>query len=635
MGSDVPDKSLATSATAADQSLAKPAAGVAKLTSVRPERASSPPSGVTDQPALWLLLLLCLALMLPLMLVELHRNDVTHPGEARALVQARELHDQLALLDTNGILQLEPWVPLYNGHRQYTAHPGLDWIYATGIGLHEHLIGPVGPQRLILIGRCTSALFAGMVIVGVFWAGRCIGGNYTAAFAALLCLSTPILIYHGRLATAEMPSIGFSTLAVASALWAIRPLKPAPSVWRQALGWGFSGLCLAGALLVAGPIAWLTVGLPMLMMIVLCPGRIGHVLGLIATLLTGFVLVLPWTLFVYDRQPTAWLAWIEPLIPSLWQDPLGFVMEISVRLGLVMLLLLPWTLWLLGGLGQPFSPSSKGARVRMFLGWIWFAPLTLLLVSLPKGDEPAFLLPLIPAAAVLIGQTFSQFVELAAQGRYAKTWRRLCWMHLFLLVAASVIIPLLIQTQSPPVEAYFAPMGWTLVVGLIVILWTILLLGLRTMLGDYPGKSLSLWAGWSMILLFTLLIPFNRGPLAHQPLRYAMPAMMELVGSEPIHWLSDEPPHEPHPVVLLYAQRAMPQVTLKQLKPLLQDQPQVYVMASSPPPLPQAQLRMHLPSLGRSLYLCRANPAIGSHNPSLPTVISAPPSAVPQAADHE
>ncbi len=587
-------------------------------TPLRPQR-TTPPVEVTDQPALWLLLLLCLALALPLLLVELHRADVTDAAEARALVQARELYQRLSDTPAGQWWHLENWVSTFNGQSSYTAQPGMSWVHALGIGLHEKIIGPVDVERLILIGRWCSAFFAGVTILGAFWAGRCIGGNYSAVFAGLLCLSTPALVWFGRLGSDAIVHAGISTLAIAAALWAIRPLKPAPSVWRQAIGWGLCGLCLAGALLVAGPIAWLTVGLPVLMMIVLCPGRIGHVLGWVAALLTGFVLVLPWTLFVYDRQPGAWFTWIEPLIPGIWYDPAGFLGKVLTRLGLVAVLLLPWTLWLLGGLGQPFSPSSKGARVRLFLGWVWFAPLALVLVSLPEGDGLSFLLPLVPAAAVLIGQTFSQFVELAAQGRYAKTWQRLCWVHLFLLVSVSVMVPLFLHLRGHVLDPYFAPLNWKLAVGMVLALWAVLFLSVRPMMRDYPGKSLIAWSAWSMLLMVMLLFPLTRGEAAHHPLRQTAPLLSKMVGDRPVYWLlENQPEHDgskPDAVLLLYGQRNIPVISMKQWAQLPWSEGDVYLLATAPPmtalsastPL-QLTLnhRLDLPMLGRSLYLGRA-----------------------------
>ena len=33
---------------------------------------------------------------------------------------------------------------------------------------------------------------------------------------------------------------------------------------------------------------------------------------------------------------------------------------------------MPWTVWLIGAIVQPFSTSSTGVRTRMFIGWSWF-----------------------------------------------------------------------------------------------------------------------------------------------------------------------------------------------------------------------------------------------------------------------
>ena len=650
-----------------------------------------------NKPATWLALVVCLALAVPMLLLELHRADVRDDDEAGAL--ATSLQTWHSLPQRSGIFMFSPHrlTPVYNGQPQLSQPPGLTWAHLLAYTLHQWLTPPepppkptalrrglpsrtespqelnskseiknskfspeftpeltpeLTPAQALICGRLVSFTFALLAIMGAFWAGRCVGDNRTAIYAALFSLTMPVLVFCGHLANAATMHAGLATVAVAAALWAIRPLKTPPSLLRQALGWMLCGLALAGALLVVGPVAIFTVILPILLLLILCPGRLSHLLGQLAAMLIAFALVLPWIVYVHEHNPATWRIWLTDLfqVPDVAADGNPWRM-LGWRVQAIGAAWLPWTLWLVGALVQPFSPSSQGMRIRMFLGWVWLVTLLAMFLTLPRMD----LLPLIPAAAVLLAQLFTQYVDLAAQGRYAKFWRRLCWPHTILLLGVTVALPVVLhQPALGGLENFVGALNWWTALGMGLVLLGILVLALRWMLRDYPALTLLAWCAWTLVAMLLVTFPLARGPLAQNSARADGAGITSLTAGAPVFWLAppeapdapdaaalppepapepapeqppEQPPGQPPVDLVFYTGQAMPALTSAQLRQALTQQESLYLIAA-----PQAAERLRLnaipllalPRLHRVLYTCAAALPPESMPPK-----SMPPKSVP------
>ena len=99
----------------------------------------------------------------------------------------------------------------------------------------------------------------------------------------LVFAANPVFIYYARTATPAMIQAGWGMLAIATSLWAIRPLRPMPSTERQFIGWIICGIALGAATLTAGPITLATIVAPIFLLILLCPDRVSHLIGLLAS----------------------------------------------------------------------------------------------------------------------------------------------------------------------------------------------------------------------------------------------------------------------------------------------------------------------------------------------------------------
>lgn len=504
-----------------------------------------------DRLLAWLVLMLCLGAAVPALVVELQRPAVFDPAERIALHKsiATWNHHAASGAGHQGLVVFqmlkERMIPFVDEAAQLDEPPALTW-------LHQLAFAPQRPQPIAservdwakLRGRLVAVVMGLIVIASVYWAGYSLGRLPTATMSALVCATSFSLIFQARIATSSIAYTALAMLSIAAALWAMRPLRPVGSVARQVVGWATCGLALGAATLMAGSPAGPAVTFPLILIILLGPHRLTHLLGLIAAHGIAALLLVPWAAQVHAENPEIWAQWIQQLRPadSSWQAMFNSTFR---RLLVVIVALLPWTLWLVGALALPFTASSVGNRNRLFIGWGWFiVTLTVLLVR-PAGAGSSSggiwgdlqhmlpdLLPIVPVAAILIGQQFSQYAELAAAGRYPRLWRILRWPHITTLVLASLGVASLIFIQQALVKQGLLP--WTLVsrpapplwACLAAVLLGIIVLSVRYTLGEFPVKVVVCWVLWALVLAVVGLIPLARGPVmqAGEPIEIDTPS---------------------------------------------------------------------------------------------------------------
>lgn len=474
----------------------------------------------TDRPFAWLILVALLLLgALPIYLFLLTDRSVDSE-QAHALAVAKETW-RTRMTQYDGQVSLESMVPMDRGHERLTQPPGGVWLNQLAfVGLDP---ATASNEQLAYHMRLLSAGFALLLIAGIYWAGFSIGGLMTASYSGLIAASCPVIAWFTHAGTAELPMLGFQTLAVASAMWALRPLKPPPTVARQALGWAICGLALGSAVLIGGLSAVPFVLLPILITSIMCPNRVSHILGLVASTCIAGLMVIPWATYAYKHDVSVWELWLMDLWPQHTQSITDYLRSIYRHALMIPVLVLPWTLWLIGSLAQPFSASTRGVRRRVFIGWAWLVSVTVLtlLGSGPAGMRG--LLALLPPATVLIGQCLRLYSDRSAEGRHARLWRYGRWLHITFLLAISIGLPLAMIFQKTLVEKdvlstrLVSPMPWYYWMGLAVSLTLITLLSMRFALKHYPGKATIGWSIWSVVLICVTLIPLSRGPLLNTP----------------------------------------------------------------------------------------------------------------------
>jgi 4-amino-4-deoxy-L-arabinose transferase-like glycosyltransferase len=486
---------------------------------------ATPPMPPGNRPhlLLWSMLVLCLALACGPLLIDIARPLVVSQSEAVALATLRETHGrwqgQYPYHDLSGVERI---VPHLQG-QPLDEPPALTWLQLAAVVMVSD--PPDSPEAYISIARRLSAGLALLTIACVFWAGHSIGGHRTAFFAGLIAATNPLILFFGRLATPAMLLTALTMLAIASSLWAIRPLRASPSVVRQGLGWLFCGLALGAAAFTIGLGATLIIILPILLILMLCPQRTSHLMGLIAAMLIAALMIVSW-IAISQAHAIGVPWWWQPIaFTSVWsqQDWSDFGQRLAWMPLLVTAAMLPWSIWLLGAICQPFSSSSAGARLRMFLGWGWFLVLVVLLLLLPVSTVYASLLVTLAAASVMIGLLINQYNELAAAARYPRFWRVLRWYHLLVIGLLSIVVPLVVHYQPQLVQSGWLSRAWVNQPHFwFCILWGALLLAVFGLsanwtLRNYPARALVAWALWALVLFTGLTTLWTQGPVSGKP----------------------------------------------------------------------------------------------------------------------
>lgn len=513
------------------------------------------------------------------MVLQLGVGDVVSRDEAAALITAAHTHHARVAGNGHHSLRARDLVPLYNGQRRLESAPGACWIHM--LVLHATGQRADNTQHLITTLRRVSVTAALLTLAAVFWCGFSIGGRRTACLAALICAANPVFIYYARLASPAMLHTAWALMSIAAALWAIRPLKPPPSAERQLIGWLICGLCLGAATLTAGPITAVTVVMPILLLMLMCQDRVGHLMGLLAAMFMGMLTVMPWVLYVHEQDSSVWQRWIIHISIGQTGSIAQMTMTAGRRAVIVLTAALPWTVWYIAAVMQPISTSSRGQRIRMMLGLVWFVLLVAALGSMPQGDNLGHWLAALPASAVMLGQLISQYDELASTAYYARLWRWLRLAQVLIVVIGSVALPIAIFATPPLVDVdamsrlLHDPHRWAVPGSLMIGLLLIAVYSARWADSHYPAKAATAWAVWALVVLTTAAAVLPTADFARNVARDDARNIIVAHNHAPVYWLGKG---AIDPTVLLYAGKPTPQISLPQFEQLLAEGKPFYLL---------------------------------------------------------
>ncbi len=318
-------------------------------------------------------------------------SDVYEGGEAREGLVVREM------------LRTGDWIlPLWNGSVVPSKPPLFHWLAAgaaalTGAGVTEHSL------------RVPSIALAGLVVLLVFLAGRAWGGEHVGFMAALVLATTPQFLNEAGDGRVDMT---LTTAITGAQLAFVHALGGGGGPTRLVLA-----LCLALAMLAKGPVGPGLVGLTALVS-ALTNRRLGPALRLVRPLpvLVFLAVAGGWYGLAYHHRGMDFVAKQivsengEALLGSSrfpYRSPLFYLAPL-VLAGLPWTLVLPWALargWRSGELAR-----------RHAVAW---AAVVLVFFSLAPLKRAAYLLPLRPALALVIGWWIA---EAAEEERPAGAW---------------------------------------------------------------------------------------------------------------------------------------------------------------------------------------------------------------------
>ncbi|MFK7789052.1 MAG: hypothetical protein AB8C95_06080 [Phycisphaeraceae bacterium] len=494
-------------------------------TPAKVERVAKPtaPKPRHDVGLAWLVLLgLLIVASLPL-LIDLQTPGVWTEAESRSVAISSETMQRQAPI-ADGETSLQSWTPIYQGESRWDLPPGTTWLHlVTYFGVtadSPSVDNPIGPQW-VSRARLGSVLMALLLIAAIFWAGYSIGGLSTGSISAMVAMTMPLLLGFGRHANPSIAAAAWSALSIAGALWAMRPLRTSPSLIRQLVGWMTCGIGLGMAALTLGPIAIPGTLLCTIALAMICPRRIGHIMGLIASTVLAVLILMPWAMHVHGHDPDVYQQWLNQLKPDWAQVGFGpLISRAGWRLGLAGMLSGLWLIWLIPALTQPFSSSTGSARRKLLLGWGWLVMSLLLVAFAPGETKLAGLLLMTASASVAIGLTVQQFHDLSAEGRHARFWLVGRWVTCGSMIALAIALPLLgyllshqpdtVQWLPDAERSLFAKMHWSFYAGTAVALLLASILATRFAIHNHPGRTCASLAIWLLIFLGLAAIPMSR-----------------------------------------------------------------------------------------------------------------------------
>lgn len=493
-----------------------------------PERVSKTtlPKPRHDVGLAWLVLIGLLILATLPLIIDLNTPGIWSEQEAYSVSISSETAQRKAPM-ADGDTSLQSWTPVYQGESRWDLPPGGTWLHMVMyFGLPTDSANAIDSNAPIWTSRARlgSLLMALFFVAAVFWAGYSIGGLSVGTIGALVAMTMPLMIGFGRHANPHIVAMAWSTLSIAGALWAMRPLRAAPSLIRQLIGWITCGVGLGLAALTLGPTAIPGTLACTIVLAMICPRRIGHIMGLLASTAMAALLLMPWALHVHDHDPDVWQQWLNQLSPDFGQAGFGEIMQrAGYRIGLATALSGLWLIWLIPAMTQPFSTSTGTARRKLLLGWGWLVAAMLLIAFAPADPGqsmfPGLLMGVAPAC-VAIALIIQQFHDLSAEARHARFWHLGKWVTCGSMLALAIALPLLGYLIShhpdavhwlPDLErSLLAKMHWSFYAGAGVALILASILATRFAIHNHPGRTISCLAVWLLIFYGLAAIPISR-----------------------------------------------------------------------------------------------------------------------------
>lgn len=375
--------------------------------------------------------------------------DLWNPDEPRYGQVARE------------IVQGGDWILMHNNGKMYTDKPPLFfWFIAFSSYLWQ------GFSSFSV--RFPSALFGTLTVLLVYFLGRRLFTAGSGFLSGLILATSVEFAYLATRANIDMTLTFFTTASLfCFTQWYpwMEQGKEVPRDIRRLSIYGFY-VGMALATVTKGPVGFL---LPLLVSVIYLliqrdwKGIKG--MRLLTGMLLFLLLVLAWyvpavlkggrtylneTLLKHslNRYSGGW-SHVRPFYYYLYNFPVQF---------------LPWFIFLPGAMVHGFLKEVVVKRKIFLFFLVWFSVI-FLFFSISKGKRELYLLPLYPAASLMVGKFLDDFLSFAA-GPFSQKWiLRPLYGLMAVLFLSGLAIPLVISMKLSSYLAYSVPMALLLVGG--------------------------------------------------------------------------------------------------------------------------------------------------------------------------
>lgn len=543
---------------------------------------------------------------LPSTLVKIGHSDSTNTMENIAVLSAQETWMRQQAGESDAWL-----MPSVNEKPRVTKPPMLVWldmIAWKGMTIDD------GIEELIWRARLVSVFTGLVMLASIYWIGLTLGDRRFAVMALLVAGSMWFVQRQSRYASYDIQFTAWATLSVASALWAMRPFGapnwlsvsgnaakpatfdeaatafPAPSTARWWFGWILAGIALSLSVLTKGPLAFVLVLLPLAAMMALLGkhGLKNRLLGLLILCAVTALLIAPWFVYAYQTVPYASKRWVsEAKAVRDAEQPFYYYASIFF-------LVTPWTLWLFSGLVHPFMKVDPITRRRRLIAFAWFIAI-FIFFSFPTAKQQRYILPIIPAVALLVAQVFRDHEAMAEDNKPDPGVKWLIIPHwIGLIVVSLLMLPLLGDYASVasllgkfdedlanPSRAFVGSIGYPAALLVSAALVALAVAGWRWHRRHrYTGAACTT-AVWALLLTGTFWYAYSLSPKHLHPIRKEAEKVAATVGKEKLRWLMREVSLvNPNEEFLIYGRFTVPAITPEQLDASPAEMPR-YIMTLS------------------------------------------------------
>jgi len=409
----------------------------------------------------WVQITFLLVFCFVLYFLNVGRWDLWNPDEPRYAQVAREMVNR------------GDWILMhYNGKIYPDKPPLFFWL----IGFSSFLWQGFSSFSV----RFPAALFGTLTVLLTFFLGQTLYSSRTGFLSGLILATSFLFAYLSTRANIDTTLTFFTTASLLCFFQWYRDVqdeaknqdKVEIKVKDKNQNWFIYGFYVGMALatLAKGPVGFvlpLLVGLVYLLIqkdwrgirrMKFLPGMLlfaGIVLSwYLPALFRGGEDYLNATLFTHtiDRYAEGW-AKARPIYYYLYYFPMDF---------------LPWILFLPAAVAYGYSSEMIKNRREFFFLLIWFVVIFLFL-SLSKGKRSVYLLPLYPAAGLMVGKLWDDFISTTME-RFRNEW--ICFPlygFMGITLAAGAVIPWIISMKFPSYLPYSLPMAFLLVGGSLIM----------------------------------------------------------------------------------------------------------------------------------------------------------------------
>ncbi|UCD75520.1 MAG: glycosyltransferase family 39 protein [Phycisphaerales bacterium] len=509
------------------------------------------PAAYATWAQLVLLLLIC---SLPL-LTELGTRNPKHWMEGAALMTSQETWFNQHAGDPQAWLN-----PTINGSPRINKPPLVIWL--NMLAWSDLTPETSTAAQLMHRARLVTAAMGLLLTAAVFWMGCTLRGPRLGMIAAMIAATTPLFLQtQARMASYDIHLVAWATLASAAALWAMQPFAATFSGRRAVIGWTICGLAAGLSWMSKNPLGLVMVGLLAVTAAVLDRRRILSLAACLPLALAACLLVVaPWYIHQYLRDPDAVKAILTREYSGRDSNPHGpFFYVILLRLAL------PWTMWVIGGLVHPFVAEQRGRRGPRLLPWLWFV-LILVAFSIHAGKAPRYILPILPALALMAGQVFDDHQARADRRLTTPGVRLLLVPHwLGIIVVSALFVPLLASSQPSVGIEWLDSLTMASITPATAVVLTAILISLAAVgawrhLANRPLQAAIFTAVWTIVLSSVYWHCYANAPNSTDEFRAAAERVRELAGDRPLRCLRTTAPERVDLEFLFFYRGTIPTV---------------------------------------------------------------------------